>query len=171
MTFLAGTLLGAITTVAAAWLLSGLLSPLPKAVRLSTIAVLGAIAWLAKEGPLRGRISLPENRRLIPAEVFTGSALRGAWRFGFELGTGVRTFVPSPAPYLAALLLLLGWLRLGDALMIAVGFGFARAMPLMLQLSEAGRNGTTEIFLTQRGRFAPHLASAMVAIAGVSLAG
>jgi hypothetical protein len=169
--FLAGTASGALVTAIAAWVLSGFLAPLPQSARLILLGISAVVVWLAKEGPLRGRVRLPEAKRLIPAEVFGHGILKGAYRFGFELGTGVRTYVPSPAPYLVALVILLGGVTFGGALMIGLGFGLGRAMPLMAQVTAAGRAGITARFLLGKVRSAPALSSMLVAAGAVVLAG
>jgi hypothetical protein len=48
--------------------------------------------------------------------------------FGFELGTGLRTFVTSRAPYVVAGVLLLGGLSAIEALAVGTGFGGGRAL-------------------------------------------
>jgi hypothetical protein len=169
--FLAGTTSGALLTAITAWVLSGFLAPVPLRARLIILAICAVVVWLTKEGPLRGRLRLPEAKRQIPAEVFGHGILRGAYRFGFELGTGVRTYVPSPAPYLVALVILLGGVPLGGALLIGLGYGLGRAMPLMAQVTAAGRAGVTARFLLGKVRFAPGLASVLVAAGAVMLAG
>jgi hypothetical protein len=168
--FLRGTVSGALVTAITAWVLSGFLAPVPQRARLIILAFAAAMVWLAKEGPLKGRIHLPEAKRQIPAEVFGYGLLQGAYRFGFELGTGVRTYLPSPAPYVVALVVLLGDVTLGGALLIGLGYGLGRAMPLMAQITTAGRAGITARFLLGKVRFAPALASLLVAAGAVVLA-
>ena len=169
--FFGGTASGALVTVIAVWVLSGFLAPVPQRARLIILALGAVVVWLAKEGPLQSRIHLPEAKRQIPAEVFGHGLLKGAYRFGFELGTGVRTYLPSPAPYLVALLILLGNVTLGDALLVALGYGLGRAMPLMAQMTAAGRAGITARFLLGKVRSAPALASILVVGGAVVLAG
>jgi hypothetical protein len=68
----------------------------------------------------------PQAARQIPRSVFDRRATRAAGSFGFEMGTGVRTYVTAAAPYIAAAGLLLvagGW---GDALIVGAAFGLAR---------------------------------------------
>jgi hypothetical protein len=72
---------------------------------------------------------LPQAARQIPRSVFTsGSPEGGAFKFAFEYGTGLRTFVPSAAPYAAAILALLAY---GERpvliLMMGAFFGGGRA--------------------------------------------
>lgn len=132
-----GTTRGALLTTFIVWVLSGFVEPLGEGPRTALLAAGAVFFVLCKQGPLAGVISLPESRRQIPAEVFGGSLIRGAYRFGLELGTGVRTYVPSPAPYILLLAVFLARLTLGEALFVGLGFGVGRAFPLMVQLTRA----------------------------------
>ena len=132
--YAAGTIGGALVTTLALWTLSGFAAPLPPAARFALLAAGIACVWMIKAGPLAPFISLPEARRQIPASIFHGSLVRGAFRFGFELGTGVRTYVPAVAPYALALVLVLGRPALGIAILAALGFGLGRAIPLAVHL-------------------------------------
>jgi hypothetical protein len=128
-----GLVLGALTTGAAIWVLSGLLAPLPSAVRLPAVLLCAAIA-ISRDFALV-RLPLPENRRLVPQRVFERSRLRGSAQFGFEMGTGVRTYVPSSCPYL--LLVSLALLAPGAAgiALAAGGFALGRATVPWLRLA------------------------------------
>ena len=78
----------------------------------------------------RGLLSfpLPQAARQIPREVFDRHPLSSASRFGFAMGTGVRTYLVSPVPYVPALaILLLGPLLIG-ALALGLGFGLSRGL-------------------------------------------
>lgn len=132
--YLLGTLCGALLTAVIVWLASGLTEPLPDGWRPVLLAVAAIAVWSAKHGPVAGWVRLPEARRQIPAEVFGGSLARGAYRFGFELATGVRTYSPSAAPYVLLLTVLLLRPSLGVALAAGVGFGTGRAVPLITRL-------------------------------------
>ncbi len=139
--YLAGTVGGAVLTALVAWVLSGFTEPLSDSARLALLGAGGAVLWAAKHGPLRGVLRLPETRRQIPAEVFGANLVRGAYRFGFELATGVRTYAPSAAPYVLLLAVLVSRPPLGIALLVGAGFGVGRAAPLLLRLV-AARAGT-----------------------------
>ncbi len=165
LAFLLGTSGGALLTTAVVWVVSGLGSLLRPEVRAGALIAGALVAGLARVGPLARRIPLPENRRQIPVEVFTGGLARGAFRFGFELGTGVRTHVPAPAPYVLVLVLLLAWLPLGLALLLALGFSLGRTLPLMVPLASIDRRQVAEAFLMRKGRFAP-VVEALVVLAG-----
>ena len=137
--YLLGTTSGALATALVVWVLSGFVEPLGEGLRAAVLIAGAVFVVLCKHGPLAGVISLPEARRQIPAEVFGGSLVRGAYRFGLELGTGVRTYVPSPAPYILLLAVFLARLSLADAVLVGLGFGVGRAFPLMVQLTAARR--------------------------------
>jgi hypothetical protein len=157
-----GTLLGSLLTVATAWFLSGFFSIVPDGVRAALLAAGALAAWLAKEGPLAGRIRLPEARRQIPSEIFNRSLAEGAFRFGFELGTGVRTYASASAPYVLLLAVLLSWLPLGWALLLAAGFGLGRAIPLMVRLAAADRSRFASESFRRSDSLAASFASALV---------
>ena len=152
--YVAGTVSGALLTGLVLWVLSGFAAPLPPAVRVWLLVVAALTVLSAKLGWLP--LTLPESRRQIPAQVFGGSLRRGAYRFGLELGSGVRTYIPSPAPYVLALALILAQPRLGDALLASVGFGVGRGLPLVIGLSSPGRRA----LLLDRIRGAGRLAAA-----------
>jgi hypothetical protein len=106
-------------------LLSGLSAPLPHPWRYAgmvAVAVLGLLRELDL-APIR----LPQNARQVPQDVLQRSLRRGALQFGFELGTGVRTYVSASAPYVLAVALLLGGQHLHVAMLAGVGFGVGRA--------------------------------------------
>ncbi|TDC62336.1 hypothetical protein E1200_26110 [Actinomadura sp. GC306] len=128
--FTLGLLAGGTLSAAVIWLLSGLAAPLPPAVRAAAIvgvAVLGAAREL---GVLR--VPLPQNARQIPPEVLQARLRLGSLQFGFELGTGVRTYVSASSPYVLAPALLLSHPGLGAALLTGAAFGAGRALSAVL---------------------------------------
>lgn len=163
--YLAGTIAGALLTAVAVWILSGFGEPLADAARVPLLVAGAVFVWLVKEGPLGPYVRLPEARRQIPAEVFGGSLPRGAWRFGFELGTGVRTYVPATAPYVLALAVLLLRPSLGAALLTGLGFGVGRAVPVMVSVVTAERLQFTLDFARGIKKF-PQTAGAVLVLAG-----
>ena len=152
-----------------AWALSGFAAPLPELARAGMIAAGAVLIWLCERGLLSARVSLPQSRRQIPAEVFGQGLVRGAFRFGFELGTGVRTYMPSPAPYVLLLIILFGQLTLGCALCLALGFGLGRATPVMIQIATINRERLTQAFLLGRADFSPTAATCVVLVGGLFL--
>ncbi|TYB43029.1 hypothetical protein [Actinomadura chibensis] len=128
--FTFGLLLGGTLSAAVIWLLSGLSAPLPGPVRAGAILA-AAFLGVAREWGLI-RIPLPQNARQIPPDVLQTHLRRGALQFGFELGTGVRTYVSSSAPYVLALALFLGHGPLRTTLLAGTAFGAGRALSAAL---------------------------------------
>jgi hypothetical protein len=124
--FTLGLLLGGTLTAAVLWLLSGLAAPLPGAVRTGAILAVAVLGVAREAGWVR--IPLPQNARQIPQEVLQHRVRRGALQFGFELGTGVRTFVSASAPYMVALGLLLSHQGPVPTILTGTGFGAGRAV-------------------------------------------
>jgi hypothetical protein len=88
-----------------------------------TVAV--ALFVLAGECRLH-RVTLPHRRAQVPSTVIAAGGDAGALRFGFEMGCGVRTHMPSNLPYLPlmAVLLVGSW---AAAVAAGLGFGLGRA--------------------------------------------
>jgi hypothetical protein len=72
------------------------------------------------------RVTLPHRRAQVPSAVIGTGEQAGALQFGFEMGTGVRTHMPSNLPYLPLVMVLLvgNW---AAALLAGLGFGLGRA--------------------------------------------
>lgn len=128
--FTLGLLLGGSLSATVIWLLSGLAAPLPASAR--TAAILGVAALGAAREFGLVRIPLPQNARQIPQEVLQIRLLRGSLQFGFELGTGVRTYVSASSPYVLALGLLLSHQGLVVSLLTGTAFGTGRALSATL---------------------------------------
>jgi hypothetical protein len=124
--FAASLVLGGLATASVLWLLSGLAAPLPDRWAAAVLMGLAGAALLRDLGVLS--IRLPQNARLVPQTLFyERGAARAALRFGFELGTGVRTYLSASAPYvLAAAIVLVG--NLEAAVVAGVAFGLGRAL-------------------------------------------
>ena len=124
-----GLLLGAVLVAFVAGALGALPQALLPAPARYALWALVAVPVLLRELGLV-RFPVPQNARLVPEDV---QHLRrwGALQFGFEMGTGMRTYSPSALPHLvlAAVLLVV---PLPAALALAVGFALGRlAMPLL----------------------------------------
>ncbi|MHA6793386.1 hypothetical protein ACVGVM_07660 [Pseudonocardia bannensis] len=94
-------------------------------------AVFGAIALvvLGRELGL-WQFRVPENARLVPERV-QHLGEWGALQFGFEMGTGMRTYSPSALPHLALLAIVLV-VPFPAAFVVGAGFALGRlAMPLL----------------------------------------
>jgi hypothetical protein len=132
--FTAGLTVGALLTATLLWVASGLLAPLPGA--WSRGLLVGGVTLLLLRDLGLVRFWLPENHRQVPQSVVRRPGLRPAFQFGAELGSGVRTYVPSASPYLLALAILLLPAPMVGALAAAGGFALGRAaMPATRLLS------------------------------------
>jgi hypothetical protein len=72
-------------------------------------------------------LGLPQNGRQVTPRVAARDPLLGALQFGFEMGTGMRTFITASAPYVLVVGALLAASTL-DAVIAGIGFGFGRAI-------------------------------------------
>ena len=121
---------GGLTTALALWLMSGVSDHVPTAAVIVALVALAAFT-LARDFRMIA-VRLPENRRLIPEVVFRQGPITAAARFGYELGTGVRTYVPSTVPYLAGAAILLLQPPMIHAVAVGAAFGLGRfLMPVL----------------------------------------
>ncbi|MCG5212085.1 hypothetical protein [Streptosporangium sp. KLBMP 9127] len=107
-------------------------SLLPAPLRLAVLGLLAAAVLLREAGLIS--LPVPENRRLVPEHVLNRGRLAGGIQFGFEMGTGMRTYSPSALPHLVLAALVLA-VPLPGAL--AAGTGFAAARWIMAAVSMA----------------------------------
>ncbi|MBW0090137.1 hypothetical protein I4I73_15065 [Pseudonocardia sp. KRD-184] len=165
--FGAGLLLGAVLVA----FVAGVVGAVPQALVPAPVrwALLGAaaLAVLAREcGLLAFRV--PENARLVPEDV---QHLRewGALQFGFEMGTGMRTYSPSALPHLVLLAVVLV-VPFPAAFAVAAGFAAGRlAMPL-LSHAWSDDGAWTAVWDRTQARVRPVLAlTVVVALAGIML--
>lgn len=131
------------------------------------VAFLGAaaLAVLARELGL-WRFTVPENARLVPEDV-QHRAQWGALQFGFEMGTGMRTYSPSALPHLvlAAVVLVV---PLSVAPLVAAGFAAGRfAMPV-LSNAWSDDGAWTAVWAAAQPLVRPVLASACVGALSVA---
>lgn len=132
------------------------------------VAILLAIAGgLMTIGVLRDagvvNIALPENRRQVPQSIVGMPSSVGALQFGFELGTGVRTYLPGTAPYLVVAWAILAGASFGFPIVAGLGFGLGRWLILL----DRDLSSTTDLWdkrLTDSARFLALLGSALVGV-------
>ncbi|MGH3990997.1 MAG: hypothetical protein ACRDSN_00875 [Pseudonocardiaceae bacterium] len=96
----------------------------PPAVSAGLVVAVGLFA-LAGECGLH-HIALPHRKAQVPSAVIGAGGDAGALQFGFEMGCGLRTHMPSNLPYLplVAVLLVGSWVA---AVLAGLGFGLGRA--------------------------------------------
>lgn len=127
--FGSGLLIGSTVVVFVAGILAALPQEfVPAPARWSVFGAL-ALAVLGREFGLWS-FRVPENARLVPENV----AHLGEWgalQFGFEMGTGMRTYSPSALPHLTLVAVFLV-IPFAPAFALAAGFAAGRlAMPLL----------------------------------------
>ncbi len=71
---------------------------------------------------------LPQRRRLVPQSIVGKEPNIGALQFGYELGLGFRTFIPSALPYA----LVLTAVSYGFVASLLGGLGFAAGRMIMI---------------------------------------
>lgn len=158
--FAAGTILGGALTGAVLGVLSGLVSPVPEAVRLVLVVVAG-LALVALD-LLSPSLPLPQRRELIPQEVFGRGMARGGFRFGVEYGCGWRTLVPSAASYVAAAFVLLVVPPWGWAVALGAAFGLSRSLAVLVYVL-VGAPGW-QAFLGRHSRLLERAGSVLAAV-------
>jgi hypothetical protein len=126
-----GLLVGALATSLLLVSVGSLVAREALAVRSVAVIILTAILILIE---LQGRAELlPQRHRQVQQWVVQYGHL-GPFQFGVEMGTGIRTFMPSSLPYVAAVALL-GFPSLPNAVIAAMGFAVGRASSsLMVRL-------------------------------------
>lgn len=147
-------------------LLSGLSAPVPQRWRYAAVVAVAVLGLLREVGvvPLR----LPQNARQVPQEVLRRSVRWGALQFGFELGTGVRTFVSASAPYVLAVAVFLAGQHWPVAALAGLGFGAGRALTPLVRLG-SGAVDDWDARLRSRLRALTVGAAAVLAVAFVVL--
>lgn len=158
--------MGGVTTGALLVLLGSLLRPiLPIWLRIALVGLLALVVVGNESG--RVRVWLPQNGRQVPSTVIQEGGRVGAWQFGFEMGTGLRTFMTSSVPHLAALTVaLLAWWPY--ALLAGAAFGAGRAvMPLVRLGWGDGSDWDRRYRLAGRPFRAVTVATTLLAVAGV----
>jgi hypothetical protein len=153
--FALGGIAGGAAAGFAFWLPSGILEPVPLTWRLAVVTAIALIGLLIDFGLIH--FDLPGARRQIPESVFWGNRALGSLQFGFELGTGVRTFMTASAPLALCAALLLGIVPGWIAVASGAAFGLSRGLvPIAKWLSGNPKtwlqalNGSADSGLYQR---------------------
>lgn len=130
--FSLGEVLGGVTSATALVVLAPLFGWLSASISLALLVVAAVILTLRDLTLIR--FPLPEARRLVPRTVFNRTGWVAALQFGFELGTGVRTYISASAPYLLALAVLLASsLGASSAIVAGAAFGIGRAAMILFR--------------------------------------
>ena len=119
--------MGGAVTATIAWALSGITEPVDPVLRAALLVAIAVVLALREFGVLN--FALPDPGRQVPQSVFRKRHAWAAVQFGFEMGTGVRTFVTASTPFIALAAVLLAGPPLPLAIVAGVSFGLARAVP------------------------------------------
>jgi hypothetical protein len=161
--FAAGLALGGALTGGLLGLVGVLLpfSPTPASLALAAVTGIALAAY-----DLRARaVALPQRRALVPQEVFLRSTSAGFLRFGLEFGSGVRTYLPSAAPYAVVTLVLLATDGALPGLLAGLSFGLGRAVaPLQAVGADEARWSGDLTMVSRRLERAGSVAVAVVAV-------
>jgi hypothetical protein len=145
LAFCVGLIGGGALTTSVLTVLGSLLRPaLPLPARWAVVGVALCAVLLRQVGVVS--FALPENRRLVPESVLRFGRHLGPLQFGVEMGTGVRTYLPSGLPYVGAVLVLL-LASVPAALCGGVGFGLGRALMVTSNLRYGTENGWDDEWL------------------------
>ncbi|MEV4007080.1 hypothetical protein [Actinomadura sp. NPDC049753] len=158
-----GALLVALITAVFGGLVQALL---PFSVRAGLFG-LAAFAVLLRETGLV-KLPVPENKRLVPEEVQHRGRLVGPIQFGFEMGTGMRTYSPSALPHLVLLAVLLV-LPFPGALAAGAGFALARWIMPAASIGHGADGGWEDRWIAHRRLLAAGTALAMLAALGTGI--
>jgi hypothetical protein len=137
-------------------------TPLPQPARWAIVGAALCVVLLQESGILR--LSLPQNRRLVPESVFRLGRHLGPLAFGIEMGTGARTYLPSALPYAGGVAVLL-LASAPAALCAGAGFGLGRALMTTSNLRYSPDNSWDE----QWQRYPRQLGSMMALAFAASL--
>ena len=163
-----GAAAGGVTTAVGLWIISGLFEPVSLAGRRMTLfLVVGFVVILRAMGAFH---LLPQAKRQVPTSIFEQDFRVAAFGFGFELGTGVRTYLSSLGPYAVALGVVLLRPSFATSVMLGLSFGLGRWSafrlgPARLEVKEGGSPSTTQLRLST----AIMSGAAIVGVSGLAL--
>lgn len=131
--FCAGLVTGGLLSAAVLLVVGSLLRLVaPTPVWLGLMAVWFVVMSLRELGVVS--FPMPQNARLVPESVFRHGPVLGPFEFGYEMGTGVRTYVTSSLPYLLVPMVAL-FSTPATAVAAGVGFGLGRSLMTLMNLS------------------------------------
>jgi hypothetical protein len=124
--FASGATIGGTTTglVIALIVAIGSVPRIPRYTSILVVLILALVGLLRDAQYIR--IPLPQAKRQVPPTILVDPARFAAFKFGLELGTGVRTYVTASAPYVAVVMAVLLQIEVADAVTMGVCFGLAR---------------------------------------------
>ena len=158
-------ILGAVAVATVAYALTAIVKAvLPAQIRLGLVA-LAAFGCLLRELRLV-RFRIPQNARLVPESVVAKGSILGPVQFGFEMGTGMRTYSPSSLPHLVLLSICL-ILPFPAALSAGVGFAMGRMLMAFSALMSGDGARWTETWRSKSRQLAAGLATGYIALSAL----
>lgn len=134
---------------------------------LANILMLFVIGWVGFLLAARGRWGWPSAHRQVPSTIIGRSESQGSLVFGYAMGTGVRTYLSSPIPYIAVAAVALTASPLVAA---CVSTGFAGGRWLMPTLRTLSRDGDAwDSDLRRNSAYMAGFLFALAAAAGLML--
>lgn len=127
--FLVGCCLGGATSGFALAVALGLLSWIPAPMMQMAGIALATVAFAVHL--FRGADRLPQRRAQIPESVFGQSLNYDSALFGFQYGTGCRTYITSSTPFIAVGLLVFARSDWRWLVVAGLAFGLSRALPVL----------------------------------------
>lgn len=123
--FLVGAVAGGALTFTVAGLIAVASALVDMSIRIGAWGLITTVIGIV--GITRFSHKLPQRRRLVPQYAALRGPAVGAFQFGLEMGTGLRTYVTATAPYVLAVgVLLLGGPIVG--MLAGIGFGLGRSL-------------------------------------------
>ncbi|MFD1939255.1 hypothetical protein ACFSKW_48120 [Nonomuraea mangrovi] len=160
-----GLLLGASSVAVVAATIGGVFQALlPPSLRLGLLALLAGVVFLREAGLIT--LTVPENKRLVPEHVLGRGRVLGGIQFGFEMGTGMRTYSPSALPHLVLVSLVLA-VPFSGAMAAAAGFAAARWIMAAASIFHSDDGEWTELWFDNQRLLA--VATAVGTIASLLL--
>jgi hypothetical protein len=137
--FAAGAFLGGLATLVAAYVLGGFVSWMPSDARVAAAAAACVVVLAHSLGI--AAVPVPQRRAMIPIERFDRRQAAAHFLFGLELGSGLRTYLPSLAPHLLAAFALAHVVPIWSLPLLAAGWAAGRSLPLVARLGDGRRGG------------------------------
>jgi hypothetical protein len=140
--------LGATSVAVVAGVFGGIVqSLLPPVVRLALLGLVAGAVLLRETGLIK--LPVPENKRLVPEHVLQRGRVFGGIQFGFEMGTGMRTYSPSSLPHLVLVAIVLV-VPFSGALAAAGGFAAARWIMAAASIAHSDDGSWSELWSSNR---------------------
>lgn len=164
--FVGGSLTGGMVSGAVVGLIALLVPTPPVWLAVALVGLTAALVVLRDTG--LAAVPFPQNARQVRQSVTKMHPASGALMFGFELGTGARTFMTGAAPYIAiAAVLVAGGHGMLPGLLAGAGFGLGRGLVPVERALPGGEHGWDE-WIRKHGEGAlPVLGAGATALAAV----